>query len=146
MSTCQASLDLGFRRCPRLMVCQWAKQSSARDRWMRHADVPASRWNVIVDFSKSKQFLPPGRFHWPSMTASGLAEICKRKPKPLMGLTELSYQVWEKCHHLSLMPFARCFRLQKLQVHCLNILFAGKLWAWLRLPPLAHLLIFDRSI
>lgn len=46
---------------------------------MRHADVPASRWNVIVDFSNSKQFLPPGRFHWPSMAASDLAEICKKK-------------------------------------------------------------------
>ena len=55
-----------------------------RDRWMRHADVPASRWNVIVDFAK--RYLPRGCHVWPSLTPADIsASLCKKKKSTSPG-------------------------------------------------------------
>ena len=50
-----------------------------KERWLRHVDVPTERWEVIVEFSK--RHLPPGNFHWPSMSAVDLRDILRHKKK-----------------------------------------------------------------
>ena len=50
-----------------------------RDRWMRHADVPPERWNVITNFAK--QHMPRIHAQWGSMQPSDVRQIvrCKKK-------------------------------------------------------------------
>eukprot|EP00435_Cladocopium_sp_Y103_P041693 s394_g11.t1 len=50
-----------------------------RSKWMRHAEVPADRWQAILAFARDH--LPPHRFSWPSMTAQDLAEVVASKHK-----------------------------------------------------------------
>ena len=50
-----------------------------RERWLRHVDVPASRWEVIVDFTRNH--LPPGSFYWPSMNADDMRLILQKKKR-----------------------------------------------------------------
>ena len=53
--------------------------SAWRERWMRHAEVPADRWNVIIDFAK--QHLRPNRFQWESMGSDDLHTVIHMKKK-----------------------------------------------------------------
>ena len=46
-------------------------------RWMRHADVPADRWDEIVSFAK--RYLPPGRHYWPPMTPDDVKTSIRKK-------------------------------------------------------------------
>ena len=50
-----------------------------KTRWLRHADVPAERWNTIIQFART--YLPPGRFHWDPLDVVDLRAIisCKKK-------------------------------------------------------------------
>ena len=48
-------------------------------RWLRHLDVPVSRWNTIVDFVKSR--LPRMQFDWPALSVPDLKQILRHKKK-----------------------------------------------------------------
>eukprot|EP00435_Cladocopium_sp_Y103_P041452 s2524_g11.t1 len=48
-----------------------------RSRWMRHAEVPDERWQVIIDFARSH--LPRNQFSWGSLDSSGLASVIASK-------------------------------------------------------------------
>ena len=48
-----------------------------RERWMRHAETPSHRWDMILSFAK--RFLPAARFDWSPLDAAGLAEVIKHK-------------------------------------------------------------------
>ena len=50
-----------------------------RARWMRHAEVPASRWEVIVNFAK--RFLPRAHLQWDSLTPVAMKQILRTKKK-----------------------------------------------------------------
>lgn len=50
-----------------------------RERWMRHADVPAERWSKIVAFIK--QYIPPAQHNWPSLQPEVLASLIKGKKR-----------------------------------------------------------------
>lgn len=49
-----------------------------REKWGRHADVPASRWQSIIDFARAK--LPTIPMSWPTIDPPALREIiCHKK-------------------------------------------------------------------
>ena len=48
-----------------------------RERWMRHVDVPAQRWEQIIAFARTH--LPPGRFDWSPLNEDGLLDIIHHK-------------------------------------------------------------------
>ena len=50
-----------------------------RERWMRHQDVPASRWEVITAFAKAH--MPAGQFGWESMSPPVLRKVIRQKKK-----------------------------------------------------------------
>ena len=50
-----------------------------RERWMRHAEVPASRWDAIVNFAH--RFMPRATLAWDPMQASDLSQIVQSKKK-----------------------------------------------------------------
>ena len=50
-----------------------------KERWLRHADVPADRWNTIIQFARAH--LPPGRFQWAPLDVSALSRIIHHKKK-----------------------------------------------------------------
>ena len=56
-----------------------AKQFLAawRERWQRHADVPADRWQTIIQFAVNH--LPRGQADWTPMTVADLARVIKAK-------------------------------------------------------------------
>lgn len=49
------------------------------DRWMRHAEVPASRWDDIVQFAQ--RFLPKTPMHWPAMSVLDFRQIVRTRKK-----------------------------------------------------------------
>lgn len=51
--------------------------STWKQRWQRHVDIPAERWNEIVLFAK--QHLPAGSFAWPTLDAPSLKSMIKAK-------------------------------------------------------------------
>ena len=60
-------------------------------RWMRHIDVPASRWSVIVHFAKTH--LPPGQFQWDSVDPGSLrCSVQSKKPRTSCGFDGVSRQ------------------------------------------------------
>ena len=50
-----------------------------KERWLRHADVPADRWNTIIQFAHAH--LPPGSFHWDPLDADALRNLIHSKKK-----------------------------------------------------------------
>ena len=54
-----------------------------RERWMRHLEVPATRWNVIAQFARDK--LPPGNHNWQSLCPDSLMNCIKGKKPSTSG-------------------------------------------------------------
>ena len=50
-----------------------------KQRWMRHGDVPASRWNQIVSFAHQR--LPRLQLQWPALTVPDLKQVLRHKKK-----------------------------------------------------------------
>ena len=48
-----------------------------KERWMRHADVPAERWQTILQFAQAH--LPRGHFHWATMDSGDLQNAIRSK-------------------------------------------------------------------
>jgi hypothetical protein len=62
-----------------------------KERWMRHVDVPASRWTVIIQFAKT--YLPPGQFQWSSLDPTSLLQgIQAKKPRTSCGFDGVTRQ------------------------------------------------------
>lgn len=62
-----------------------------KERWMRHVDVPASRWAVIIQFAKT--YLPPGQFQWSSLDSHSLLQgILAKKPRTSCGFDGVTRQ------------------------------------------------------
>ena len=62
-----------------------------RERWMRHLEVPATRWNVIAQFARDK--LPPGNHNWQSLCPDSLMNCIKgKKPSTSGGADGVSRQ------------------------------------------------------
>ena len=79
-----------------------------RERWMRHAEVPSSRWNEIVRFAKTH--LPPGRFDWSPLNADSLAEVIRhKKASTSMGFDGVSLQDLRCMPHQALTAFCHIF-------------------------------------
>lgn len=49
------------------------------ERWMRHADVPAERWEVIVAFARNH--LPRLNLQWPSIGVAEIQQVLRSKKK-----------------------------------------------------------------
>ena len=62
-----------------------------KERWMRHADVPAGRWSVIVQFAKTH--LPPGQFCWDGVEPAGLrCSVRSKRSRTSSGFDGVSRQ------------------------------------------------------
>lgn len=60
-----------------------------KERWMRHAEVPSSRWHDILRFAKAN--LQPGRFDWQPLHADSLSEVIRhKKARTSMGFDGVS--------------------------------------------------------
>jgi ribonuclease HI len=57
--------------------------STWKERWSRHAEVPADRWDGVIAFAKNH--LPRGHFEWMPLDAPGLASVIKTKKPTSAG-------------------------------------------------------------
>ena len=62
-----------------LLALEAAFVQAWKDRWMRHAEVPAERWDAIVNFAK--RHLPRQSFSWPSLDPDDFKRILRHKKK-----------------------------------------------------------------
>ena len=72
-TVCQTRMLGTHEELSREFIDAWKK------RWMRHADVPAERWNTIIDFAKAH--MRPNRFQWDPIGPLELQQIVKSKKK-----------------------------------------------------------------
>ena len=70
---CQTKFVGSHEDLEREFVAVW------KARWMRHAEVPSSRWEAIVNFAKTH--LPSMQFHWEPMQPADIRTILKTKKK-----------------------------------------------------------------
>ena len=85
-------------------------------RWMRHAEVPAERWDLIVSFAK--RYMPGGRHYWPPMTPVDVAaSIAKKKSRLLTALMESHWLILNACRNRFFKHFVICLLILKPQAN-----------------------------
>ena len=85
-----------------------AFSSTWEKRWTRHADIPLSQWNQILDFARSH--LPRRSFTWPSMTAEDLRTTIRlKKTRTSKGLDGVTIADLRALHPSVLDTFCQMF-------------------------------------
>ena len=102
-------------------------------RWMRHVDVPAERWDLIVQFAK--RFLPPGTFSWAPISGEAIASIIRTKKRATsMGFDGVSLQDLRQMPSTVLAVFSDMFQ----QIECTGVwprqLLEGKVVSLAKVP------------
>ena len=71
MHVCQSSFKGSVDDLASELIATW------KSRWMRHAEVPVSRWDAILAFAQAK--LPKGHLSWPSLDPTALRHVILAK-------------------------------------------------------------------